>query len=112
MKRGAGLTRSAFKAGAPKPKPIPSPIEQAKAQKAALQKQTLRLLEKAKLEAAQNGIDLSEWEGDFLDSVSERVKTYGRAFADPDLGAMGGTLSLRQGLKLKEIRKKARTPKS
>lgn len=51
---------------------------------------------------------MSEWEGEFLDSVSERVKTHGRAFADPELGAPGQALSAMQGRKLKEITKKAR----
>ena len=36
------------------------------------------------------------------------MKTYGRAFRDPDKGAMNGTLSLRQGVKLREIHKKAK----
>ena len=76
------------------------------------QKATLRALEKAKREAVEKGVDLSEWENDFIDGVSERVKTYGRAFADPDKRAMSGTLSLRQGIKLKEIRKKAASGKS
>jgi hypothetical protein len=83
-----------------------SPADQRRAQREALQKATLRELEKARKEAIERGIDLSEWESEFLDSVGERVKTYGRAFADPDKGAAGGTLSLRQGVKLKEIRKK------
>jgi len=100
MKPGAGFTA----------KP-PSPADQRKAQQKALQKATLRALEKAQKEAAERGIDLSEWETDFLDSVSERVRTYGRAFADPDKGAAGTTLSVRQGGKLKEIRKKAATAK-
>lgn len=51
---------------------------------------------------------LSEWEGEFLDSVSERVKTHGRAFADPEKGAPGQALSAMQGRKLKEIAKKAK----
>ena len=61
--------------------------------------------------ADRAGVDLSDWEGEFLGSVSQRVKTYGRAFADPDKGASGGTLSLRQGVKLKEIRRKAKIAK-
>ncbi len=121
MKAGSG-----FKA---KPKPLsysqslspaqsfqdrksPSPAEQRAAQKKALQKSTLRLLEKARQEAQAAGVDLSEWESEFLDGVAERVKTYGRAFADPDKGAMTGTLSLRQGVKLREIRKKAQSRKT
>jgi hypothetical protein len=35
------------------------------------------------------------------------VKTYGRAFADPDKGAPGTSLSMMQGRKLKEITAKA-----
>lgn len=83
-----------------------SPLDQRKAQQKALQKATVRALEKARQEAEAQGVKLSEWESDFIDSVSERVKTYGRAFADPDKGASNGTLSVRQGVKLKEIRKK------
>jgi len=74
----------------------------------ALQKRTLRALERARKAAAEAGVDLSEWEAEFIDSVSARVKTYGRAFADPDKGAMNGTLSLLQGVKLREIRDKVK----
>ncbi|HTM83137.1 hypothetical protein [Asticcacaulis sp.] len=88
-----------------------SPLDQIKAQKKALQAATIRALEKAKREAAEQGVELSEWENEFIEGVTERVKTYGRAFADPDKGAMNGTLSLRQGMKLKEIRKKAQKGK-
>lgn len=77
--------------------------------KAALQKRTLRALDKARRLAAEQGVDLSDWEDDFLNSVAQRVKTYGRAFRDPDKGAMNGTLSLRQGVKLREIHKKAKS---
>lgn len=84
-----------------------SPGDQIKAQKSRMQAVTIRALEKARRTAAEQGVDLSEWENEFLDGVTERVKTYGRAFADPDKGAMNGTLSLRQGVKLREIRKKA-----
>ena len=109
LTRKKGLeTRASIRTTKPASAP-PTPAEQRAAQKKALQKSTLRLLEKARREAAEHGVDLSEWESEFLDSVSERVKTYGRAFADPDKGASGGTLSVRQGVKLKEIRRKART---
>jgi hypothetical protein len=110
LTRKSGLqTRTPIKPGKPAPKALPTPAEQRAAQKKALQKATLRLLEKARREAAENSVDLSEWESEFLDSVSARVKTYGRAFADPDKGASGGTLSVRQGVKLKEIRRKSKT---
>jgi len=39
--------------------------------------------------------------------VAQRVKTYGRAFGDPDKGAPGTPLSVMQGVKLKEISAKA-----
>jgi hypothetical protein len=49
------------------------------------------------------GVDVSDWEGEFLESVEGRVQTYGRAFADPEKGAPGHALSMRQSRKLKEI---------
>lgn len=51
---------------------------------------------------------LSEWEGEFLGSVSERVETFGRAFADPDKGGPGSALSAQQTRKLREIAAKAK----
>ena len=39
--------------------------------------------------------------------MAQRVKTYGRAFGDPDKGAPGTSLSVMQGVKLKEISAKA-----
>lgn len=53
-------------------------------------------------------MQLSEWEGEFIQSVSERVKTHGRAFSDPEKGAPGQALSAMQGRKLREIAKKAK----
>jgi hypothetical protein len=52
-------------------------------------------------------VKLSEWEGEFLSEVSDRVKTYGRAFGDPEKGAAGEALSAMQTVKLKEIAAKA-----
>ena len=49
------------------------------------------------------GAEVSDWEGEFLASVEGRVQTYGRAFADPEKGARGHALSMRQSQKLKEI---------
>lgn len=109
MKGGTGFTAKPVA----KTFAVPPPAaEQRKAQQAALQKSTLKLLERARREAEDNGIDLSEWEGEFLESLSQRVRTYGRAFADPDKGAINGTLSVRQGVKLQEIRKKAKRTKA
>lgn len=56
----------------------------------------------------RTGAELSEWEGEFLGSVEERVETYGRAFGDPEKGASGQALSTLQTVKLKEIAAKAK----
>jgi hypothetical protein len=69
----------------------------------------LRALERAKRAAVRTGADLSAWEGEFLGSVEERVKTFGRAFADPEKGGPGESLSMLQQVKLKEILRKAKT---
>ncbi len=68
----------------------------------------LRKVIRIRRSAEKAGVSLSEWEGEFLDSVGERVKTHGRAFADPEKGAPGQALSAMQGRKLKEITAKAK----
>ena len=85
--------------------PSDSPFE---AQRKAAQRAALNALKRARRAADKAGVALSEWEGEFLDSVSDRVKTHGRAFADPEKGAPGQALSAMQGRKLKEIAAKAR----
>ncbi len=88
-----------------KRKPPLSPFE---AQRKAAQRAALNALRRARRSAEKAGVSLSEWEGEFLESVSERVKTHGRAFGDPELGAPGQALSAMQGRKLKEIAAKAK----
>ena len=88
-----------------KRKPPLSPFE---AQRKAAQRAALNALRRARRAADKAGVTLSEWEGEFLDSVGERVKTHGRAFGDPELGAPGQALSALQGRKLKEIAAKAK----
>jgi nucleotide-binding universal stress UspA family protein len=78
------------------------PDRRAQAKRAAL-----NALRRAQRAADRAGVKLSEWEGEFLGSVAERVTTYGRAFGDPEKGAPGAALSARQGVKLKEIASKA-----
>ena len=89
-----------MKRSAPKRK---VPDQRAQAKRAAL-----NALKRARRAAEQAGVALSEWEGEFLGSVAERVASYGRAFADPEKGAPGAALSSRQGVKLKEIVAKAK----
>ena len=76
--------------------------------KAAAKRAALNALKRAKRLAERAGVKLSDWEGEFLGSVSERVKTYGRAFGDPEKGAPGEALSAMQTVKLKEIAAKAK----
>jgi hypothetical protein len=83
-----------------KRKSPPDPREAAK-------RAALNALRRAKRAADKAGVELSQWEGEFLESVTHRVKTYGRAFGDPDKGAPGTSLSMMQGVKLKEIAAKA-----
>ncbi len=79
----------------------PDPKEQAK-------RAALNALKRARRAAEKTGVELSEWEGEFLTSVAQRVETYGRAFADPEKGARGQALSGNQAIKLKEIARKAK----
>jgi hypothetical protein len=85
-----------------------SPASPYEAERKAARRAALNALKRARRSAEQAGVSLSEWEGEFLDSVSERVQTHGRAFADPELGAPGQALSAMQGRKLKEITRKAK----
>lgn len=77
------------------------------AAKAAAKRKALRALRRARLTADKAGVELSEWEGEFLGSVEERLNTYGRAFADPEKGSPGQALSALQAVKLKQIAVKA-----
>jgi len=79
--------------------------------KAAAKRAALNALKRARRMADKAGVKLSEWEGEFLGSVADRVKTYGRAFGDPEKGAPGEALSAMQARKLKEIAAKAKGEK-
>ncbi len=68
----------------------------------------LNALKRARRMADRAGVDLSDWEGEFLGSVEDRLKTYGRAFGDPEKGAAGAALSVMQAVKLREISAKAK----
>jgi hypothetical protein len=76
--------------------------------KAQAKRAALNALKRARRLAQRAGVTLSDWEGEFLGSVEERVKTYGRAFGDPEKGGPGEALSVLQTVKLKEIAGKAK----
>jgi pyruvate/2-oxoglutarate dehydrogenase complex dihydrolipoamide acyltransferase (E2) component len=101
FKPGPGFQASGFQK---KDKPAPSPFE---AEREAARRKALNALKRAKRAADKAGIVLSDWEGEFIEGVSERIQTYGRAFGDPEKGAPGQALSSMQGRKLKEITAKA-----
>jgi hypothetical protein len=82
------------------------PDKRAQAKRAAL-----NTLKRARRAAENSGVKLSEWEGEFLGSVAGRVEKYGRAFGDPEKGAPGTSLSVRQTMKLKEIAGKVKGEK-
>jgi hypothetical protein len=92
---------------APKPRKPPKPIDH----KAQAKRAALNALRRAQRHADRAGVKLSEWEGEFLGSVSDRLKTFGRAFGDPEKGAPGQALSALQTVKLKEITAKAKGEK-
>jgi len=83
------------------------PDRRAQAKRAAL-----NALKRARRAAARSGIKLSDWEGEFLGSVEGRVEKYGRAFGDPEKGAPGTSLSVRQTVKLKENRRQGERQKA
>jgi len=79
--------------------------------KAQAKRAALNALKRARRSAEKLGVELSDWEGEFLGSVEDRLKTYGRAFGDPEKGAVGQALSALQTVKLKEITAKAKGEK-
>lgn len=79
--------------------------------KAQAKRAALNALKRVRRQAERAEVKLSDWEGEFLGSVEERVKTYGRAFGDPEKGAAGEALSVMQAVKLKEIAAKAKGEK-
>jgi hypothetical protein len=77
-------------------------------QRTQARRAALNALRRAKRAADRAGVKLSDWEGEFLGSVEDRLKTFGRAFGDPEKGAPGQALSMLQAVKLKEISVKAK----
>jgi hypothetical protein len=80
--------------------------------KAQAKRAALNALKRARRTADKAGVELSDWEGEFLTSVEDRVKTYGRAFGDPEKGGPGAAFSVLQTVKLKEIVAKAKGEKT
>ena len=92
----------------PKPK---APVDPRAAAREQAKRSALNALKRAKRAADKAGVKLSDWEDEFIGSVSQRIETYGRAFADPEKGSPGQALSGNQAIKLKEIAAKAKGEK-
>lgn len=90
-----------------KPPKRKTPKELREAERKHAKRVALKALRKAKKIAETSGVKLSDWEGDFLGSVEERLEKYGRAFGDPEKGSLASSLSIRQAVKVKEIVAKA-----
>ena len=90
-----------------KPPKRKTPKEQREAERKHAKRVALKALRKAKKLADTAGVKLSDWEGEFLGSVEERIERYGRAFGDPEKGSLNSSLSVRQTVKVKEIVAKA-----
>jgi hypothetical protein len=72
----------------------------------ALTKRAIAALKRAADKAKATPEGLSDWETEFLTSLDTRLNTYGSAFCDPDKGQLSAPLSMRQGLKVRQIAKK------
>lgn len=76
----------------------------------ALTRQAINWLKRARARAEGSGEGVTDWEDAFLASVEERLERFGSAFADPDKGQLSAPLSLRQGLKVRQIGKRGAKP--
>ena len=76
----------------------------------AVGRKAVRRLERLAREAG-DGEGLTDWERSFVEgeeSPLERVKRYGRAFANPELGDVRRPLSIRQGAAVGRLEAKLR----
>ena len=85
-----------------------APLKRTKSLRQTSADAAVKALRRTERLAAKAGVALTEWEGEFLGSVAERVTTYGRAFGDPEKGSEASALSDRQAVKLKQIGKKVK----
>lgn len=64
--------------------------------------------ETGEVKPGEGAVDYSQWEGEFLSEVGQRLEKYGSAFHDLSKGRKEDALSALQTVKLKEIAAKAR----
>jgi hypothetical protein len=85
-----------------------APLKRTKSLRQTSADAAVKALRRTERLAAKAGVELTEWEGEFLGSVAERVKTYGRAFGDPRQRVRSSGPLRRQAIKLKQIGKKVK----
>ena len=66
-----------------------------------------RKLERLRTKLKESG-ELTEWEDEFSESVTERLEKYGSAFADPEKGRRSDALSFAQKKIVSALNKKAK----
>ena len=90
------LERAAEK---PRDKEVKAKARKAKAAKRKVQRLAAELTQKE---------DLTQWEAEFTQSLSERLDEFGSAFADPEKGGRGEPLSYGQKAIVRQLKKKAK----
>lgn len=102
------MKRTSFPSRKGTPEPAKKGKDHREKRKAVLDsaaRRSLRRIERlVRASAAEGGIT-TEWENEFLADVHERLNRFGRAFADPEKGSLEFATSIRQTVKLKEIRR-------
>lgn len=81
---------------------MPREVDEKKTRKA------LRKLRKARQRAEAEGVELTDWEKDFVEGIDERLTKFGSAFHDPNLGRRDEALSNAQTEILRQLDKKSR----
>jgi hypothetical protein len=76
----------------------------------ALTRRAIGWVRRTRSRLAGSEAGATDWEQEFLDTLEERLDRYGSAFSDPDKGQLSAPLSLRQGLKLRQLSRKATPP--
>lgn len=79
--------------------------------KARAARNAKRKLERLRKKLAETG-ELTDWEAEFSDSVTDRLDTFGSAFADPEKGRRSDALSFAQKKVVSALNKKAKGEKS
>lgn len=77
-------------------------------QRDAMARRIERQARSALSKAAEAGVKVTDWEQEFLSGVSDRLQTFGRAFADPEKGDPSMPLSIKQSFKMNEIKRSIR----